>query len=317
MRRPNNPTFSDGNVSILTHSPNQTGLIIPFVLSVLLHGIVAIILIYNTNTTTKVAPAGIETYLVGQDELSDLQGKLAAAASNAAAAKPSAPSTNASRQNAPLPEVAAYNTEILRREAEYRAQMAEFAAELDNQIAAELAQYNDELQQTALDEARALQEAQRAFANTDQAVAENLRAFDEVRSAQAQALADKEAKKRQQSGRDVSVSAGGGAQSNSSASTGGNEGAGQKAASAGDKNALIATLIAQIKPHWRVPAGASGERLRARIKVDGSGNVTAVNASGGNAALQASLESAVRAAAPFSVLVGTPYQSLTIDFVAE
>ncbi len=79
-------------------------------------------------------------------------------------------------------------------------------------------------------------------------------------------------------------------------------------------SSISSALVAHIKPYWHPPSGRIGKSLKVIIDVDASGNVLTVAANSDDAALNNSLEQAVRDASPLTPVVGSDFTVLKPTF---
>lgn len=286
----------------------------PLFFSVMVHiALVVALFIWQKN---HVVPAGVETLIISSDDLAQIEGQIRENAKLAKQGDNGQHNRTTQSNKSQSASAKAYHEALARKEAAFQAQMEKFAAEQDALIESELAATKRALKAEHDKEQAALAEARESFANHDQTVKENQKALDEARSARDNAIAAAEEAERKSGGTNGSLSDGQPTQITSG--TGAPQTRGTTGGSGGaSKNDVVSALIAIIRPRWHVPANAKGERLKASIRVDASGNVLSVNVSGGTEALRASLESAIHNSSPLSPLANTDYRSISINFVAE
>lgn len=283
----------------------------PLIFSVVVHLLVVGVIIFWQAPKPKPEVAGIEASFFGQADLEAVEGAIRENARLAEQGNNGKDDTS-TKQLTPSPETLAINEELARKQAEFEAEMAKFAAELDKEALAEQKEFAKALDEQAKEEQQKLNEAREAFANQDEKVKENQKALDEVRAMRDNAIAEDEAEKRRQGGKSGSLATG-------TQTTGATSGTNAKSTQGASKgiNALKAALEAHIKRHWVVPNNASGERLTANITVDTQGNVLSVSISGGSSALRSSLENAIHNASPLTPAIGSGYTSFKANFTAE
>ncbi len=291
--------------SIETSNDN---LLLPALLSVLVHGLVVVALLFVRVPPPIATPTGIETSLVSADELAEINGLLQAAADNSA---------SANATSAPSLQLQAYNADLARREAEYQAQIAAFAAEQDRAAAQAVAQLEAELAAQYAEEQAKLEEARAAYANQDEIIKENQAQLEKARQARDEAIVKQEQESKDSGGKKVSISAGSTNNSETSSNSSGDKGSTSSsgASSGSNKASIQAAVTAHIKRYWQ-PIGDKG-RLSASIRVDAGGNVLSVSVSGGTEAQRKTLESAIYAASPITPIVGTEFRSFSPQFIIQ
>ena len=292
--------------------------VIPLVLSLGLHTLIAVAVIWLYNAPTVTEPPSMETALISAGEFAEIEGLLQQSASaagvkgdNSATLPTASPEVSSSMQD--------YNPELAERQAAFEAQMAEYAAALDAEMAADIAAYDAAVKELVRDQQQAVKDGKRAERNHEQTIKRNQAELDKARERRDRAIEAHEAAVREQGGTSGSLSDGK-APTNDTPQTGGT-GATRTTASisggGGSANDLAGRVSQHIYPHWQVPKNANGERLNARVRVDDSGNVLSVSISGGSEALRDSLESAIRSSSPITPLVGSGFKNLSVSFVAR
>lgn len=276
----------------MSQDGNQTGYALALVLSVLVHALVLLALLFVTPPAMP-TPSNLEASFVSAAELAEAQSALAAA---------NAPDQAQIKTAAQLQR---YNEALAQKEAAYRAQIAEFAKQIDAQSERSIDELMNELATQQQLEEQALGEARAAFEQKEALVADNQRQLDEARLARDQAAEQAAKDAKQGGGQVINVVAGDGTKTAPSAG-----------ASGSDKQSLQAAVSAHIKRFWQ-PIGEVGTRLVATIKVDASGNVLSVGISGGTELQRQGLERAIYAASPITPIIGTEYRSLSPHFIVQ
>lgn len=284
----------------------------PLIFSVVVHLLVVGVIVFWQAPKPEPTVAGIEASFFGQADLEAVEGAIRENARLAQQGDDGKDETN-TKQLTPSPETLAINEELARKQAEFEAEMAKFAAELDKEALAEQKEFAKALDEQAKEEQQKLNEAREAFANQDEKVKENQKALDEAREARDNAIAEDEAEKRRQGGKSGSLSTG-------TQTTGATSGTGAKTtqgASSGVNQTNLRNAVAQhIKRFWR-PVGEKGTRLDTQIRVDASGNVLSVKVSGGTEAQRQSLETAIYNASPITPIVGTEFRTFSPFFIVQ
>lgn len=291
------------------------GFTVPFVLSILVHGGIVAALFFWQPNLPETENAGIETTFITAGELAEIEGQIRANAAQTARGNEGRDLNNAKLQSLQNQLQQAQNSELARREAEYQRQMERFAAEQDAEIMADRQAFANELAEIEAEEAAELAAARAAYENRDELTRQNQEGLNEARAARDQAINDAEEALRKSGGVSGSLTAG-----ESHVRDVGGTGAAQstaKSAGSGNRNDIVPALRRIIYSNWEVPSNAKGERVRASISVDASGNVLSVSTSGGTEALRASLEQAIRSSSPLSPIAGTEHRQLNITFIAE
>lgn len=295
------------------HAPNTSdSTIMPLILSIVVHGVVLAFLVFWQAPAPPPAPVGIEASFVGLSDIEAIEGQIR---ENARLAEKGDEGTDDKTSDKPTaePPINAISEELAQKQAEFEKQMAAFAAELDKQALMEQQALIDKLKAEAEQEKAELAEAREAFANRDEKVKENQKGLDEARQARDKANEEAESK-RKQGGISGSLDSG---EKTNQESAGTAAKTTQGASGGVNKNSIITALQEIIYRNWQVPSNASGERLQATIRVDGSGNVLSVSVSGGSAALKESLERAIANSSPLSPVAGTEFRELKVSFVAK
>lgn len=290
-----------------THTPlPKQSTLIPLFFSVLVHGAIAGALFLYQPSPKAPTPTGIETSLVGQDDLLAIEGAIRENAKNAQAQETAAASPPTKQ---PSDAIRAYNQKLAEREAKFNAQMAKFNAQQKAHQEAQMQAFEAELEAQRQAEEAELQEAREAYANQDELVKENQKELAKAKEAREQANNDAE-KAKQGTGKTTSVGKDDGdAKSGTNAST-------TKTTQGTGKNNIQTAVANHIKAHWN-PIGETGTRLSTSIRVDAEGNVLSVSVSGGTEAQRESLERAIYASSPITPIVGTEFRSFSPYFVVQ
>lgn len=279
---------------------SQKRTIAPVVFSLLLHGMVLVGL-FLVKQPPPPTPIAIETSFVSQADLENLKQSLL---DNQA----QTPKTH----NAPE-KIQAFNEALAKRQADYEAQMAKFAAQVDQEATEERKAFEQQLAEEAKNAQAELEEARKNFENHDQIVKKNQESLAQARLEQENYRNEKQ-KQHAQAGVSGSLGAG---TPNQTSSPNNTPSPAVSAVQGKDKNALIKELQALIYKNWQVPSNASGEKLQAIIKTNASGAVQSIIITGGSSTLKASLEQAIMASSPLTPLVGSEFRELKVSFVAH
>lgn len=268
------------------------------VMSVLLHALVVAGLLWLKQPPPP-TPIAIETSLVSHTDLENIKQSL-----NSANTQAPTKTTQSTSDTAQFD-----NEELAKRQAQFEAQMAEFAAKIDQEAHEERKAFEQALAEEARNAQAELEKARKNFENHDQTIKQNQESQAQARLEQEQ-YRNQMQQKYAQSGVSGSLGAGTPNTTPSSHSP-------ITASKGKDKNALIEQLQALIYQNWQVPNNASGEKLQAVIKTDAAGVVQSIVITGGSPALKASLEKAIMASSPLTPLVGSEFRELRVNFVAR
>ena len=349
--------------------PEGDGVAMPSLLSLVVHGAIVGFILLSHQIPEVVQPAGLETTLVSQSELAQMQADaLASASSNNTGITANA---NSSSNNSTSVDVTldassppqdnsvsemvrrsvsvftrsdnppdgqpseygvsggssddvildngfdreAYAEELARKQANHDEAREAFERQLESEIQAEQQAYEEYLQAQYEAEQARLKELRKAQANPEK--------VDKPERVETQ-YSPKPRPKADGGGKTQSFSLGDGspASETSSKSSGSpSRSAGSSGSSGGGKSesTLAGELkrILQPRVDSATPAGLSRQTVSVSIRVDGSGNVTSVSVSSGNAGLKSAIEGAVRSASPLRPFVGTDYTSATISLTIQ
>lgn len=292
------------------------GLGVPFFLSLLVHGGIVAALFSWQPDLPETENVGIETTFITQGELAEIEGQIRANAAQSVRGNEGQDLNNAKLQSPQNQLQQAQNSELARREAEFQRQIERFAAEQDAEILADRQAFVNELAEMAAEEAAELAAARAAYDNRDEITRQNQEGLNEARAARDQAIDNAEAALRKSGGVSGSLTTGE-SHIKDAGGTGATQTTAQSAGSGSSRNEIVSALQRIIRPKWNVPSNVKGEKVRASISVDASGNVLSVSTSGSTEAVRTSLEHAIRSSSPLSPIAGTDYRQLTITFVAE
>lgn len=297
-------------------TPPTQSTALPLLLSVLVHGAVAGALFLYTPTPKPSAPVGIETSLISQGEIAEIEGAIR---ENAKAQSQAIASSQATQKsvNKPSPAVQKYNEALAKREAEFAKQVAKFNANQEAMVQAQIDAYEAELKAEETKAQKELEEARKAYQNRDDITEQNKKELEEA-NAETKNQAKKQTDKANQDNKDGQKDKNSTATGNqSSATPSGTNASTTKSTQSGAGKAGIQEAVARhIKAHWN-PIGEAGTRLNTHIKVDANGTVLSVKVTGGTDAQRKSLEDAIYASSPITPIVGTEFRSFSPYFVVE
>ena len=301
--------------------PEGNGLTLPTLLSLLAHGLVIGLLVYNYQHTEVDMTGSLETVMVSPEQLADMQGQILAnrAAAQAQAANASSSSStvtqanesnsnNANQNSAqsssqqvpsfsrpddttgrPLLMSEEHHQRLLERNREYEQQMAELAEQLDESVT----EKHDAIEQDKRDEQIEDQQRLQEYRNKPN---------DSLKINRPTAT-DKNIKiNAGSSGKAFSLSEDGqptiSGSTPSQSSNAGNRG------SSKSKKQYINGIVSQIKNSFVFPKNTYGQTVKLIIEVDRSGNVTSVTVSpksGGSDVAQAAAITATNQASPLDI----------------
>lgn len=205
-----------------------------------------------------------------------------------------------------------YQSDLSAKEQAYQEQMKAYAKALDDEILSEFSAQKEAYD--AEDKARqqAVNELSSKERSNDDIAKENRKALEQAKTQrQESATSSNESAASDDSPRTPSI------QGNSSThANAGNQGTSNSNSSGSNKNAIIAAIQERIERNWSPSSGLAGKRLSVTIRIDASGNLKSIQAGSGDKELQDSLESAIRAAAPFPEASGV-MTSFAINFYAD
>ena len=317
--------------------PESNGLTLPTFLSVLAHALVIGLLIYNYQNTEIETSGTLETVMVSPEQLADMQGQILANRAAAASASEmndsasqafsdeaftanssSMPQSSSSRSNPQQAPVFTYSDDpasqpmLMSEEQhqrrveqmqEYRRNMEETAALLDNTILEERSEIDDQRREELLKERQRLQELLRKESNP-------------VRINKPTGSKRNVETTSDNSRKNVNLLDGISYDSNDSATSSTASGSSRSAAS-GSRGTSNSEIINLIKRNYNPPASAKGATQRATltITVNASGKVVNVSASGPDSAVNEAAEKAVMSTGNLPIDTDDPkYPTFTVEF---
>lgn len=287
-------------------------------LALLIHSGILGFIIY-TNHAKNLDEDVMETTLVTPEQLSAIQGQIAANQNNQAqntgdslnpdGTPANAPSTSeflagGSHSNMPAPqptpqptlspEAQAIADDLAKRQAEFERQRDAVADEIDKEAEAELQGVADNLKQQRIDELKKVQQFKNAESNSDEE-AEALKKETEQVAKKLQSQREALAAAKNASNQSFGIKADPNASTGSGQTAGGNgtPRAGNKngGSSAGYLNRIMAIIYA----NWNPPSNSKGKTLTAHFNISTSGSVSGVSISGnGDDAFKNSLIQAIQ-----------------------
>lgn len=284
-------------------TPPTQSTALPLLLSVLVHGAVAGALFLYTPTPKPSTPMGIETSLISQGEIAEIEGAIR---ENAKAQQAQArASQNTAKPSQPTSAMQKYNEALAKREAEFAKRLAKFSNEQDAVIKAEMDAFEAELRAEEAKAQKELEEVRKAYDNRDKVIEQNKKEFEES--------GKKHTDQTRQNTKQDSTATG---NQSSTAPSGTNASTTKSTQSGAGKAGIQEAVARHIKAHWN-PIGESGTRLNAHIKVDETGTVLSIRITGGSEAQRKSLEDAINASSPITPIIGTEFRSFSPQFVVE
>ena len=317
--------------------PESNGLTLPTFLSILAHGLIIGLLIYNYQNTEIETSGTLETVMVSPEQLADMQGQILANRAAAASASEmtdnasqafsdeaftanssSMPQSSSSRSNPQQTPVFTYSDDpasqpmLMSEEQhqrrveqmqEYRRNMEETAALLDNTILEERSEIDDQRRDELLKERQRLQELLRKESNP-------------VRINKPTGSKRNVETTSDNSRKNVNLLDGISYDSNDSATSSTASGSSRSAAS-GSRGTSNSEIINLIKRNYNPPASAKGATQRATltITVNASGKVVNVSASGPDSAVNEAAEKAVMSTGNLPIDTDDPkYPTFTVEF---
>lgn len=317
--------------------PESNGLTLPTFLSVLAHALVIGLLIYNYQNTEIETSGTLETVMVSPEQLADMQGQILANRAAAASASEmtdnasqafsdeaftanssSMPQSSSSRSNPQQTPVFTYSDDpasqpmLMSEEQhqrrveqmqEYRRNMEETAALLDNTILEERSEIDDQRRDELLKERQRLQELLRKESNP-------------VRINKPTSSKRNVETTSSSSGKNYNILDGSSTDYNDSTTSSTASGSSRSAAS-GSRGTSNSEIINLIKRNYNPPASAKGATQRATltITVNASGKVVNVSASGPDSAVNEAAEKAVMSTGNLPIDTDDPkYPTFTVEF---
>ena len=317
--------------------PESNGLTLPTFLSILAHGLIIGLLIYNYQNTEIETSGTLETVMVSPEQLADMQGQILANRAAAASASEmtdnasqafsdeaftanssSMPQSSSSRSNPQQTPVFTYSDDpasqpmLMSEEQhqrrveqmqEYRRNMEETAALLDNTILEERSEIDDQRREELLKERQRLQELLRKESNP-------------VRINKPTSSKRNVETTSSSSGKNYNILDGSSTDYNDSTTSSTASGSSRSAAS-GSRGTSNSEIINLIKRNYNPPASAKGATQRATltITVNASGKVVNVSASGPDSAVNEAAEKAVMSTGNLPIDTDDPkYPTFTVEF---
>ncbi len=317
--------------------PESNGLTLPTFLSILAHGLIIGLLIYNYQNTEIETSGTLETVMVSPEQLADMQGQILANRAAAASASEmtdnasqafsdeaftanssSMPQSSSSRSNPQQTPVFTYSDDpasqpmLMSEEQhqqrveqmqEYRRNMEETAALLDNTILEERSEIDDQRRDELLKERQRLQELLRKESNP-------------VRINKPTSSKRNVETTSSSSGKNYNILDGSSTDYNDSTTSSTASGSSRSAAS-GSRGTSNSEIINLIKRNYNPPASAKGATQRATltITVNASGQVVNVSASGPDSAVNEAAEKAVMSTGNLPIDTDDPkYPTFTVEF---
>ncbi len=317
--------------------PESNGLTLPTFLSILAHGLIIGLLIYNYQNTEIETSGTLETVMVSPEQLADMQGQILANRAAAASASEmtdnasqafsdeaftanssSMPQSSSSRSNPQQTPVFTYSDDpasqpmLMSEEQhqrrveqmqEYRRNMEETAALLDNTILEERSEIDDQRRDELLKERQRLQELLRKESNP-------------VRINKPTSSKRNVETTSSSSGKNYNILDGSSTDYNDSTTSSTASGSSRSAAS-GSRGTSNSEIINLIKRNYNPPASAKGATQRATltITVNASGKVVNVSASGPDSAVNEAAEKAVMSTGNLPIDTDDPkYPTFTVEF---
>lgn len=319
--------------------PESNGLTLPTLLSLLAHGLIIGILVYNYQTTEVETAGSIETVMVSPEQLAEMQGQILAnraaasamqmdsstsdssssaqaevSGSSVSAQNPSQPKSQHvpvfTRSEEPASQPMLMSEEqhqrLREQNQEYERKMAEWASELDDSAMEELDQIEQEKREQRIEEQKRLGEFRQKQDNPPKikrptATDRNIE-IDTNGSGNA--------------GRTFSLSDGQSTISGDTSTTSTSKGS-SRSASSGSRGASNSEIINLIKRNYTPPTAARGSTQRATltITVNANGDVVNVTASGPDNTVNEAARQAVLNTGSLPIDADDPkYPTFTIQF---
>ncbi len=278
--------------------------------SLLVHGALIVIVIFLAQHKPLPEVVAIETSLAGAGDLAGAKAQIAKAyaknqASQAVVDVPDTPTSSS---------VSAYQDDLSARERAYQAQMDAYAKALDNEMMSEFAAQQDAFDSEQRERQREVNDLKKSERSNDDIAKENLKDLEKPKPSTSNSSSSSSSDDSDHTpstpsvqGNSSSTASSAGSGSSSSAGTG---------SSGVNKNAVIGAIKDRIERNWSPESGLKGKTLTVTIQVDSHGALQGIRTGSGDKALQASLESAIRASAPFPEASGV-MTSFTIRFYAD
>ena len=319
--------------------PESNGLTLPMLLSLLAHGLIIGILVYNYQSADIETASSIETVMVSPEQLADMQGQILAnqaaasamqadsGASGSSSTMPTETSDGGSSTQNPVQPNAQrvpvftrsddaasepvlmskdHHQRLQEQNQEYEDRMAEWAAQLDASAMDELDQVDQSKREQLIEEQKRLGEFRRKQSNPPKikrptATDRNIE-IDTGGTGNA--------------GKTFSLSDGQSTISGDTSTSSTSKGS-SRSASSGSRGASNNEIISLIKRNYTPPTAARGstQRTTLTITVNANGNVVNVTASGADSAVNEAARQAVLNAGSLPIDADDPkYPTFTIQF---
>ena len=315
--------------------PEGNGLTLPTLLSLLAHGLVIGLLVYNYQHTEVDMTGSLETVMVSPEQLADMQGQIlanraaaqAASASSSAAAVTQADasdSNDASQNNTqpnsqqapaftqsdnttgrPLLMSEEHQQRLLKQNREYEQRMAELAEELDESVT----EKHDAIEQDKRDERIEEQQRLQEYRNKPNDPPKIKRPTKKSTNVEF------ESNDSDGAGQNYSLAKGDSVVSSDTSTSTTKESS--RSAASGNRGASNNEIISLIKRNYNPPTGAKGATQRATltITVNASGKVTNVSVSGPDSKVNEAAKQAAWDAGSFPIDTSDPkYPTFDIQF---
>lgn len=282
--------------------------------SLLVHGALIVIVIFLAQHKPLPEVVAIETSLAGAGDLAGAKAQIAQAyaknqASQAVVDVPDTPTTSSS--------VSAYQDDLSARERAYQAQMDAYAKALDNEMMSEFAAQQDAFDSEQRERQREVNDLKKSERSNDDIAKENRKELDKPKPAKSSTSDSSSNSSRDDDDHTPSTPSVQGNSSSTASSAGSGSSSSAGTGSSGvNKNAVIGAIKDRIERNWSPESGLKGKTLTVTIQVDSHGALQGIRTGSGDKALQVSLESAIRASAPFPEASGV-MTSFTIRFYAD
>jgi hypothetical protein len=314
--------------------PEGNGLTLPALLSLLVHGIVIGLLIYNYQSSALETAGNIETMMVSPEQLAEIQGQILAnraaasvssqqdnSSSGAISSEPLNPNDNNnaaanaseySSQNMPMStrsdDVALMNQQqrLTEKSQEFERDVAERAAQLDTE---------------AMQEIEAVEQNRQSQLDAEEKKPDRLK---ELRTQSSTTPKIREPNDKQRniditsgnSGKNYNLADGESTISGDLAAASPNKGSSRSAAT-GSRGVSNSEIVKRIKDNYNPPTAAKGttQRTTLTITVDANGNVINVSASGADSAVNEAAKQAVLNTRNLPIDTDDPkYPTFTLQF---
>lgn len=288
-------------------------------LSILGHGLLVGVILYFHN---EAPPPPMETVLISPEELADIQGQIQANQQNNANQAGGMPTA----QTAPTtnPETEKLMQQIAEQEAQFQANQAKIAEQIDQEFMQEQQAIVEQLDQEFAEKQAQLAEHKQAESNIDEIEA-NLRAQMEEAKRANQERIDSQRIKIESKDLSTNGERLPNAQSNSSNSNAnnnaGNDTARRGAISGTNVASYRDSIVSKIYSNWNPPTNSNGKVLRVTIRLSPSGAVLSTNLNASDP-FSKSLQEAINKSSPLPVpsdpeVFQKSFASLTLRFEGQ